>query len=317
MTWAKHSVYWPGITSDIENMRRACVYCNRNAPTQPMMPPLPLASPDWPFQMVVADYFSIKSKTWLVVADRFSGWLSLFYYPKEASATDLIRNLKDYFTTFGICQEFSSDSGPQFQSSHFQNFLKSWGIKHRTSSSYFPKSNLRAETAVKSAKRIVLDNSKLDGSPDLDKIARALMQHRNTPDTEYGISPAQMVFGRPIKDFMPVRPGDFSPSEVWIDNREKRELAMRKRLIRGTEKWSEHTRDLPPLSPGSRVLIQNQFGAGKLAKKWDKSGMILEHLGFNKYRVKVDGSGRITDRNRQFLKKFSTVLEYILKYILI
>ena len=57
----------------------------------------------------------------------------------------------------------------------------------------------------------------------------------------------------------------------------------------------------------SKVLIQNQFGAGKLAKRWDKSGMILEHLGFNKYRVKVDGSGRITDRNRQFLMKFTLV----------
>ena len=207
--------------------------------------------------MIVADYFTVKSKTWLVVADRFSGWLSLFYYSKEASATDLIKNLKDYFATFGIAEQFASDSGPQFTSSLFQNFLKSWGIQHRTSSSYFPKSNLRAESAVKSAKRIVLDNSKSDGSPDMDRIARALMQHRNTPDSEYGLSPAQLVFGRPIRDFLPIRPGNFSPSEVWIDNREKRELAMRKRFHRGAERWSERTRDLPPLSPGSRVMIQN------------------------------------------------------------
>ena len=176
-----------------------------------------------------------------------------------------------------------------------------------TSSSYFPKSNLRAESAVKSAKRIVLDNSKSDGSPDLDRIARAIMQHRNTPDTEYGISPAQLVFGRPIRDFLPVRPGDFSPSEVWIDNREKRELAMRKRIMKGTEKWTEHTRDLPALNPGTRVLIQNQYGAGKAAKRWDRSGLVIENLGFNKYRVKIDGSGRVTDRNRQFLKQFTPV----------
>ena len=304
---AKHSVYWPGITSDIESIRQACTYCNRNAPTQPMMPPLPLASPDFPFQMIVGDYFTVKSKTWLVVADRFSGWLSLYYYPKEASASDLIRNLKDYFITFGISEQFASDSGPQFTSSLFQNFLKSWGIEHRTSSSYFPKSNLRAESAVKSAKRIVLDNTKSDGSPDLDKVARALMQHRNTPDSEYGISPAQLVFGRPIRDFIPVRPGDFSPSEVWIDDREKRELAMRKRFVRGYERWSERTRDLQPLTPGSRVMIQNQHGAGKTAKKWDRTGLVLENLGFNKYRVKVDGSGRVTDRNRQFLRKFTPV----------
>ena len=172
---------------------------------------------------------------------------------------DLIRNLKDCFTHFGIAEHFSSDLGPQFKSSKFQNFLKSWGVEHRTSSSYFPKSNLRAESAVKSAKRIVLDNTKSDGSPDLDKIARATLQHRNTPDSEYGISPAQLIFGRPIRDFLPVRPGDFSPSEVWIDNREKRELAKRKRLIRGTERWSSRTRDLPQLAPGTRVLIQNQM----------------------------------------------------------
>ena len=272
-----------------------------------MMPPMPLASPDFPFQMVVADYFTVKSRTWLVVADRFSGWLSLFYFAREANATDLIKDLKDYFTTFGIAEHFASDSGPQFQSSQFQNFLRSWGIKHRTSSAYFPKSNLRAESAVKSAKRIVLDNTKSDGSPEMDKIARALMQHRNTPDSEYGISPAQLVFGRPLRDFLPIRPGDFSPSEVWIDDREKRELANRKRFLRGSERWSAHTRDLPPLSPGSRVIIQNQHGAGKIAKRWDKTGIVIEDLGFNKYRVKVDGSGRITDRNRQFLRKFTPV----------
>ena len=302
---ARHSVYWPGITTDIENVRRACVYCNRNTPSQPMMPPLPLASPDFPFQYIVADYFDVKGKTWLVIADRFSGWLSVSYFPREASSTDLIKTLKEYFTTFGIAEHFASDAGPQFQSSQFKEFLKSWGIEHRTSSAYFPKSNLRAESAVKSAKRVVLDNSKLDGSPDLDRISRAIMQHRNTPDSEYGLSPAQLVFGRPIKDFLPIRPGDFSPSEVWIDNREKRELAMRKRFVRGSERWNEHTRDLPALSPGSRVLIQNQYGAGKLAKKWDKSGLVLEDLGYNKYCVKVDGSGRITDRNRQFLRKFT------------
>ena len=304
---AKHSVYWPGITSDIENIRNSCSYCNRNAPSQAMMPPMPLASPEFPHQMIVGDYFDVKGKTWLVLADRFSGWLSLHYFPREATAADLIRHLKDYFSTFGISEHFSSDNGPQFQSSQFKNFLKSWGVEHRTSSSYFPKSNLKSETSVKSAKRIVMDNSKLDGSPDWDRIRRALMQHRNTPDTEFGLSPSQLVYGRPIRDFLPIRPGEFSPSEVWVDCREKRELAMRKRILRGAERWSEHTRDLPPLTPGSRVLIQNQYGAGKVAKKWDKSGLILEDLGFNKYSVKVDGSGRITQRNRQFLKKFTPV----------
>ena len=56
-----------------------------------------------------------------------------------------------------------------------------------------------------------------------------------------------------------------------------------------------------------KVMIQNQHGAGKIAKKWDKTGLVLENLGYNKYRIKVDGSGRVTDRNRQYLRKFTPV----------
>ena len=81
-----------------------------------------------------------------------------------------------------------------------------------------------------------MDNSQMDSSPDLNKIARAVMQHRNTPESEYGISPAQLVLGHPIIDFLPIRPRDFSPLEVWIDNSEKRELMIRKRIIRRNEK---------------------------------------------------------------------------------
>ena len=70
------------------------------------------------------------------------------------------------------------------------------------------------------------------------------------------------------------------------------------------EKWSANTRNLPPLKVGQHVNIQNQHGAGKIAKRWDRTGIVVEDLGFNKYRVRVDGSGRVTDRNRQFLRFF-------------
>ena len=117
----------------------------------------------------------------------------------------------------------STYNDTRFRSRAFQDFLKSWGVSHRVSSDYNPHSNLRAETAVKSAKRILLDNTKSDGSPIWDKVCRAVMQHRNTPLNDVKLSPAQLVFGRPIRDFLPVKPGMFKPSEVWIDNAEKRE----------------------------------------------------------------------------------------------
>ena len=305
---AKHAVYWPGLIDDIERTRKSCSICDRNAPSQTQMPPLTLASPDFPFQMIAMDYFENKGKSWLVIADRFSGWLSLNYFPREATSSELISRLKNYFCTFGIPEEISSDDGPQFRSNQLKQFLQDWGVKnHRVSSAYHPHSNLRAETAVKSGKRLLMDNTKLDGSPDWDKVIRALMQHRNTPDTEYNLSPSQLVFGRPIRDFLPIKPGQFTPSDVWVNNRETRELALRNRVIKSSERWTSRTKDLQPLQPGTRVMIQNQHGAGKIAKRWDKTGLVLENMGYNKYRIKVDGSGRVTDRNRQYLRQFTPV----------
>ena len=56
-------------------------------------------------------------------------------------------------------------------------------------------------------------------------------------------------------------------------------------------------------------MLQNQHGAGKASKRWDRTGLVLDDLGHNKYRIKVDGSGRVTDRNRQFLRQFTPVTQ--------
>ena len=70
------------------------------------------------------------------------------------------------------------------------------------------------------------------------------------------------------------------------------------------ERWSAQTKGLPALKVGQHVNIQNQRGTGKIAKRWDRTGVVVEDLGHNKYRVRIDGSGRVTDRNRQFLRLF-------------
>ena len=298
-------VYWPGLYNDLEKLRESCVDCNRVAPSQPNLPPYTPVSPDYPFQMIVADFCDLKGKSWLVIADRFTGWISVYHFDREASTEQVIKIFKNSFSTFGVAVNLSTDNDVRFRSHSFQEFLKSWGVSHRVSSDYNPHSNLRAETAVKSAKRILLDNTKSDGSPIWDKVSRAVMQHRNTPLNDLKLSPAQLVFGRPIRDFLPVKPNMFKPSEVWVDNAEKRELAMKKRLYLGLERWSEKTRPQSNLSPGQAVYIQNQRGMGKASKLWDRSGVVLEDNGYDKYTIKVDGSGRVIDRNRKYLRCFT------------
>ena len=75
--------------------------------------------------------------------------------------------------------------------------------------------------------------------------------------------------------------------------------------MRTAEQLSEHTRRLPPLKVEDQVRIQNQLGPHP--KKLDKTGSVIEVRQFDQYVLRVDGSGRVTVRNRQFLRKFIPV----------
>ena len=59
-------------------------------------------------------------------------------------------------------------------------------------------------------------------------------------------------------------------------------------------------RNLYPLNPGSRVWIQNQ-----VTLDWDRSGTVIEALRHRQYSVRLDGSGRLSRRNRTHLKPIS------------
>ena len=62
--------------------------------------------------------------------------------------------------------------------------------------------------------------------------------------------------------------------------------------MKDAERWTVHTRRLPPLAVSHHVRIQNQ--TGPYPNKWDKTGIIIEVRQFDQYVVRVDGSGRIT-----------------------
>lgn len=68
------TVWWPGIARDIQLTRESCAKCVRNAPSPPAAPPHPLPVLDYPFQMVLGDYFAYSGFTHLVLVDRYSGW---------------------------------------------------------------------------------------------------------------------------------------------------------------------------------------------------------------------------------------------------
>ena len=297
---AEASVFWPGMTTAIKNIREQCTSCSRIAPSQPSAPPTPPIMPLYPFQAIAADFFTYRGTYYLVAVDRYSNWPIV--ETSNNGSKGLISALRKIFTTFGISEELTSDGGPEFISGELNKFLSNWGVKHRISSAYFAHSNCRAEIGVKTVKRMLMDNTGSHGTLDIDKFQRAILNYRNTPDRDTGLSPAMCVFGRSVRDFIPVHPGRYLPHPTWRQTLVAREEALRNRHQKICERLTEHTQNLPPLKVGDHVRVQNQYGPHP--KKWDKTGLIVEVRQFHQYIIKMDGSGRVTMRNRQFLRKY-------------
>ena len=260
----------------IRAVREHCSACNRSAQSQAATPAIPSPVPSTPFESILADFFDIGGCHYLVAGDRLSGWVEIFKAPHgtaQACAQGLITALRALFATFGVAEEISSDGGPAVTA----DFLTRWEVHHRTSSEYFPKANVRAEVAVKKAKRMQMDNVGPTGSLNNDGLLRALLQARRTPIAIYHqhgwylAGPFAMVFSfisRCIKYSNPsIRP-------TWREAWSQKGGRYASRMTRSTEALDMHTRPLAPLSLGDKVFLQNQRGSHP--KKWDKSGTVVE-----------------------------------------
>ena len=96
----------------------------------------------------------------------------------------MIEKLKKQFSRFGIPRQIISDGGPQYTSTEFEKFVKTWGINHHVTSPYHSKSNGKAESGVKFMKNIKRKCFESGGDQ-----YEALLEQRNTPRQDIGLSP--------------------------------------------------------------------------------------------------------------------------------
>ncbi|XP_054259897.1 uncharacterized protein K02A2.6-like [Macrosteles quadrilineatus] len=249
---ASHSMWWPGISSDIEQTVNECPKCTefRSQHHEPLMTS---EIPSRPWEKACIDLFKIDGTWFLVMTDCYSRYFEIATL-KTLTTSEIIEKCKSIFCRHGIPVELRSDCGTQFASqrtclenSEFKVFAQKYNFKLTTSSPGHHQSNGSAEAAVKIAKSVLRKNKE---DPYL-----ALLSYRNTPLTANGLSPAQLLFNRRLRDNLPVLPQKLS-ERPDLSSFKKREEKYRESY---KNQYDKHhgTRDLPQLQRGQKVWIKD------------------------------------------------------------
>ena len=272
--WAKQSVWWPGLSTQIEDMVKSCPECIKFQ-SQRAEPMKPTPLPELPWQRVATDLLEWQKATYVLIVDYYSRWIEIARLD-QLTAKAVIEHTSSIFARHGIPEVVISDNDPQYASEAYTSFSREYRFKHLTSSPYHPQGNGEAERAVKTIKSLL----KKTGDSYL-----ALLAYRSTP-LEIGYSPSELLMGRRLRSTVPAAQKQLVPKTPDPSKVIARDLALKERQ---KENHDTHhgVYELPSLLPGDSVWVPDR----------QQLGEILEETARRSYKVQTeDGTYR---RNRR------------------
>ena len=196
--------------------------------------------------------------------------------------------MKAHFSRYGIPEQLVTDNGPQFVSLSFRHFTIKYDIQHTTSSPHHPRSNGKAESAVKAAKRILKETLKTGEDPYL-----AILNLRNTPQQGIDLSPAQRLMGRRTKNLLPTNANLLRPEHATPEIAEKLKFQQTKQQFY----YNKTAKPLRPLQEGDIVRAKPyQLNMSS----WEKA-TVTKRLDQRSYEIDTD-NGVTLRRNRAQLR---------------
>lgn len=268
---AKSSVWWLGLSSQIECLVKTCPNCveNRENIRETFIRD---ETATRPWQKVAVDLFKCLEKWYVIITDYYSRWFDIFLLSSLTEEAVIVK-LKECFSRYGIPESVRSDNGPQF-SSQFHNFAKNYHFRHVRSSPYWSQGNGGVERAVQTAKRLIKKNK--------NDLFLALLAYRCTP-LDCGFTPAELLMNRKLRSNLPQLPSvlennlnlksEFSFKER--ENKDKQERNYNKR---------HKTKDMDPLNVGDSVWVVDIRKYGKVVEICDEPRSYVVETDSGKFR---------------------------------
>ncbi|XP_060067122.1 uncharacterized protein K02A2.6-like [Ylistrum balloti] len=196
-------VWWPGIDGDIEKFYKKCYGCQlESMPTKPKpMVRTDLSSGPW--QHIAADFLGPlpSGDNILVIVDYYSRWVEVSV-SKSITAEKAVQSLKHMFSTHGYPLSITTDNGPQFRSEVFNQYMEEAGIEHHHITPLWPQANGEVERQNRSLMtRIRI--AQVEGRDWREELETYLFMYRSTPQSTTGVSPAELLFGRKLRNKLP------------------------------------------------------------------------------------------------------------------
>ena len=143
-----------------------------------------------------ADYAGpFCGKMFFNLIDAHTKWIDV-HMTSSATSQVTIEKMRSTFVALGIPEILVTDNGTEFTSTEFDQFAKQNCIRYITTSPYHPASSGLAERAVKTFKDGM---KKLSSGLVETKLLRFLFKYRSTLQSTTGVSPAELMFGRPLR----------------------------------------------------------------------------------------------------------------------
>ena len=251
---AKSSVWWPGLSREIQDLVQQCRTCALHRDNKPE-PLIATPWPDRPWQIVATDLFQMKGIDYLIVIDYCSRYVEVAAMTKTTKSSEIIRALKSTFARHGIPEQVRSDNGPQYDSAEFSHFAKQWGFKHVTSSPRFPQSNGEVECGVRTVKNLL---------QKAEDPAKGLLAYRSTP-LACKFSPAQLLMGRKLRNSVPMFHTELNPHWPDLEKLQARESESKLKQQSNFNLRHKAT-PLTPLEPGTEVHVKDLDRPGVVVK---------------------------------------------------
>lgn len=217
---------------------------------------------------------------------------------KEITAADTIKELAIVFSRFGLPVTLRVDNGPQFSENckEFHEFCESNGIRVINTIPYWPAMNGEVERQNRSILKRLRIAQEL-GKDWRWELRRYLLTYHSTNHSMTGRSPAELMFGRKIRNKLPGVPA----VEVFDEEVRDRDRVHKENQKAYADK--KRSAEESEIAVGDRVVMQRMKKVNKLQSNYSPQEFEVVRKTGGDTTVRSFVTGKDYRRNVAHLKK--------------